>query len=219
MIASTAVRWVSAVFAADEGGDAREKARDILSQPRFADAPPTTTTSLPNREPPAFSAPWLEVVAWVLFVGILVAALVFIVMALLKAQPRVKRGRRNKKAQQAQQASTAAMAETELGSYEDERDIDVLLAAAARALADGNASLAIRLRFRAGLLQLDDAGRLEFLPTLTTRAVDRVVRSESFHSIGMTFDRTAYGDCIATAEEYELSDRAWAAVLAEPGRR
>lgn len=207
----------AAAFAADDASDAREKVKNILEQARFTKAPKasTTTASMPQFSKSAPSPAWLELVAWIIVIAVVAAALVFLVIAVVKWLRGPKKDRRSKNAREAKPASPDPAIETDLGSYEDERDIDVLLAAAQRALADGNPSLAIRLRFRAGLLQLDDLGRLEFLPTLTTRAVDQAIGSSSFHSIGVAFDQTAYGTHLATADEYHESDRAWSAVLTE----
>ncbi|MGB2757064.1 MAG: hypothetical protein WBD02_05305, partial [Acidimicrobiia bacterium] len=156
---------------------------------------------------------WLGALAWILIAGVAIAALVFLVIALSKMDFHKK-----KKKPDSAGAPELQIPRTELGAMEEERDIDVLLAAAAVALAEGNPTLAIRLRFRAGLLQLDDLGRLEFLPTLTTRAVDRAIASPTFREIGITFDRSAYGERPASVEDFEDSDQAWTSLLKEPVR-
>ena len=65
--------------------------------------------------------------------------------------------------------------------------------AAERAERDGDWELAVRLRFRAGLLRLDRRRVLVYRPSLTTGEVARATGSRSFAEIGDRFDAIVYG--------------------------
>jgi hypothetical protein len=73
---------------------------------------------------------------------------------------------------------------------------------------------ALRLRFRAGLLRLDDAGAITLRPSLTADQVARVVAVPAMHDLAMTFDEVVYGGRSATATDVDASRRAWTLVLA-----
>ncbi len=77
---------------------------------------------------------------------------------------------------------------------------------------------AVRLRFRAGLLRLDERQVLEYRPSLTTGEVAETLRLESFDRVGARFDAVAYGGEPAGPEDAEAARREWAEVLAAGGR-
>ena len=82
----------------------------------------------------------------------------------------------------------------------------------------GDHTTAVRLRFRAGLLRLDERGAIELRPGLTTGAIARELRSDAFTGIAATFDEVAYGGREATRDDAEAAKAGWKAVLSE-GRR
>jgi hypothetical protein len=85
---------------------------------------------------------------------------------------------------------------------------------AERAERDGDWELAVRLRFRAGLLRLDRRNVIVYRPSLTTGEVARAVDSPAFREVGDRFDAIAYGGRRAERDDAEHSRRAWAEVLA-----
>jgi hypothetical protein len=84
---------------------------------------------------------------------------------------------------------------------------------------DGDFDRAVRLRFRAGLLRLDQAGAIEARPSLTTGQLIRRVRSNTLAELAATFDEVAYGGRGAEADDVAAARRDWPRVLAEAGRR
>lgn len=110
-----------------------------------------------------------------------------------------------------ERARTAALPATE--------DPHQLERAADRAERDGDWELAVRLRFRAGLLRLDRRRVLVYRPSLTTGDVARATGSRSFAEIGDRFDAIVYGGRAAEQEDAEAAKRGWAAVLSEPVAR
>jgi len=82
-----------------------------------------------------------------------------------------------------------------------------------RAERDGEWERAVRLRFRAGLLRLDDRSVIVYRPSLTTGEVARSVASPAFREVGERFDAIAYGGRPAEREDAEQARRGWAEVL------
>jgi hypothetical protein len=86
---------------------------------------------------------------------------------------------------------------------------------AERAEADGDFEHAIRLRFRAGVLRLQLAGRVQRGDTTATRAIGRQLNSHLFDAIGDTFDAVAYGGNPATERDARSTRESWTRVLSE----
>jgi hypothetical protein len=78
---------------------------------------------------------------------------------------------------------------------------------AAEAERRGDHELALRLRFRAGLL------RLEVRPSLPSVEVSRRLRSEDFDRLAADFDSVVYGGRAADAGDVEAARRGWDRVL------
>ncbi|HET9727886.1 MAG TPA: hypothetical protein VFR41_00620, partial [Acidimicrobiia bacterium] len=70
-----------------------------------------------------------------------------------------------------------------------------------RAERAGDHGLAIRLRFRAGLLRLGDRGTIQYRPSIATGEVRAALGSETFDDLAHTFDAVAYGGVSATADD------------------
>ena len=83
----------------------------------------------------------------------------------------------------------------------------------------GDASEALRLRFRAGLMRLDAAGAIRLRPSLPTGRVTRTLGSASFASLAADFDSVTYGDRPAVPEDLARARSEWPRVLSEAGRR
>lgn len=86
---------------------------------------------------------------------------------------------------------------------------------AEEAEAAGDLDLAVRLRFRAGLVRLDRAGLLRLRPSLTTGAVARAVPSETMARLAADFDEIVYGGRRAEPGDVASSRAGWPRVLTE----
>ena len=168
-------------------GTARDDVRDILSDRKFRSEP----VPRPLRGPLEWlgdRVKWLaEAVAdalraipgptWVAL-AVLVAVLLGLLVARLAGRPGGRLLARSP-------SGGAPVAESD--------DPDALEAAAAEAEARGDYSTALRLRFRAGLLRLDERGAITFRPSLTTGEVRRLLGSATFDDLASTFEEVAYG--------------------------
>jgi hypothetical protein len=96
---------------------------------------------------------------------------------------------------------------------EDGIDPDELERRADEAEGRGDLDTALRLRFRAGLLRLDDAGVVRLRPGLTNSAVSRALRSPRFDELAGDFDQVAYGGRPATAAQVATARTAWPALV------
>ena len=99
---------------------------------------------------------------------------------------------------------------TDPGALEREAD------AAERA---GDLDWAFRLRFRAGLLRLDEAGAIAYRPALTTGALTRTVPSPRLVGLASAFEEITYGGRPAGIDDLRAARAEWPRVLEEVGRR
>jgi hypothetical protein len=79
----------------------------------------------------------------------------------------------------------------------------------------GDWERALRLRFRAGLLRLDEARVLPFRESITTGEVARRLRSRDFEGLARAFDEVVYGRRAARADDASAAREGWRRVLAE----
>jgi hypothetical protein len=80
--------------------------------------------------------------------------------------------------------------------------------------AAGDLATALRLRFRAGLLRLDERGAIEFRPSISTYEVRRALRSEDFDSLAATFDDVVYGGRPPAEDDLSSARERWPRVVA-----
>ena len=83
----------------------------------------------------------------------------------------------------------------------------------------GDLDVALRLRFRAGLLRLDRAGAIHFRPSITTGQVARRLRLRAFDDLAITFDAVAYGGRPASATDLQSARAEWPRVLEQAAHR
>ena len=79
----------------------------------------------------------------------------------------------------------------------------------------GELELALRLRFRAGLLRLDRARRIPFRESMTSGEVSRRLRSPDFDAVAAAFDEIVYGGRPAVPDDLAAARDRWGRVLAE----
>ena len=121
------------------------------------------------------------------------------------------------------QSRTAARAVHETNGVAAE-PLDVLTAAdldqaAIEAEHRGYLALAIRLRFRAGLLRLDhDAHAISGRPGLTTREVRSTLRIDEFDALANTFEDVTYGDKVPSDDDAHAARERWPTVIREASR-
>jgi hypothetical protein len=77
----------------------------------------------------------------------------------------------------------------------------------------GDHAEAIRLRFVAGLLRLDAAGRIEFYPGLSNALVSAELADDTFDRLADQFDRVVYGRRPATADDSAAAEADWRQLL------
>jgi hypothetical protein len=83
----------------------------------------------------------------------------------------------------------------------------------------GNLERALRLRFRAGLLRLDQAGVIAYRPALTTGELTRRVPSPRLRELASAFEEIAYGGRPVEADDLQSARAGWPRILQEVGER
>lgn len=96
---------------------------------------------------------------------------------------------------------------------DDRRSAAELEADAEVAERAGRGEEALRLRFRAGLLRLDDAGAIDLRPSVTSGEVRRRLREPTFDALASDFDEVAYGGRAADDARLERARRDWPAIV------
>ena len=184
-------------------GNARQLARRILAQRRFQ----PEKSPQPLRRPITWIGEKLNDIVGPLFrpflrMGWLVAVVAVIALvAVVAFATYVGRGR--------------------IQSHQDRRlleagpevDPATLDAAANRAVTAGDHELALRLRFKAGLIRLERAGRIAPSLGRTNGDVRRQLSSQSFESLADRFDEVIYGGDPATEADDERTRTGWRDVL------
>ena len=96
---------------------------------------------------------------------------------------------------------------------------DALERRAGEAEAAGDHALAVRLRFRAGLVRLGERDAIPYRPSLTTAEARRRLRSQPFDRLATDFEAIAYGGRPAGGADSDAARAGWRDVLAKAGRR
>jgi hypothetical protein len=106
----------------------------------------------------------------------------------------------------------------ERGARGDADDPRQLEREAAEAERDGDFELALRLRFRAGLVRLGRRRALPARASLTNGEIGRRLRSDSFRGLARDFDEVVYGHRPAAADDLDRARAGWPRVLEEATR-
>jgi hypothetical protein len=193
-------------------GQAREQARHILSERRFRG------TSLPrplhgvlawlgrHLDFIARGWDWLaarlggQFVLWTIL-GAVVVALALVVGALL--------------ARRRTELEALGDGRRARGRKEDPAELERLAEEAERR---GDLEAALRLRFRAGLLQLGRARAVPLRPSLRNREARRALRNARFDRLARDFDEVVYGRRAPRSEDVEAARTEWPQLLAEVRR-
>jgi hypothetical protein len=191
---------------------AREQAREILGGRRYkpADVPRPFEGALEwlgDRLRPIgdFFSRITESLAGKIVLAALLAgvvALVAVLVARRRAAAGATSGRSRRRASPDAHADPARL-EREADAAERRGDLDV----------------ALRLRFRAGLLRLDRTGAIRFRPSITTGQVARRLRLRDFDDLAITFDAVAYGGRHASATDLRSARSGWPRVLDQAGHK
>jgi hypothetical protein len=81
----------------------------------------------------------------------------------------------------------------------------------------GELARALRLRFGAGLLRLEEARAIELRPSLTTGEVVRRLRSSTLGELALSFEEVVYGGRAAEQGDVAAARAGWPRVLREVG--
>ena len=199
-------------------GSAREQARDVLGQRRFQETSiPSPLRSVRERIgdglrrlggplEDAFRqvAGWLpggSSLLWVLLAGAVLAA---------TAAFATRAGARRRLAAAGGAAADPAG---------ERRSAAQLIREAERAEGAGDLDAALRLRFRAGLLDLDSRELIELRPARTNRELLRDVSSPTLAGLVGGFESVAYGGRPAAPDDLRSAREGWPRVPQEAGTR
>ena len=191
---------------------AREAARDILRRRQFR----SSHTPRPLRKPLNWLGDRLTGIthwfgrvlshlpsALLFFVAVVAVALALV---FITAKVRASHGRPEPRARGRDRDGAAG---------EDPAELERAADAAERA---GDLDVAVRLRFRAGLLRLGQRGAIHYRPSVTTNEVRGVLGSATFDELARTFDAIAYGGRDAAAPDVDAARREWPRVVAGAGK-
>ncbi len=136
---------------------------------------------------------------WVAFAAIVVVASAFTATRLARRRTRAQTARRQEE--------------------EPRDDARSLLRAADAAERTGDLTQALRLRFRAGLLHLNESGLARPRPSMTSAELRRMLRSPSFDQLALDFDQIVYGGRAASPPDLATARAGWERVPAEVKQR
>lgn len=193
--------------------DARRIVQEILDDPRFTARQDETIFTRLGRALTGFVQ---RIIGWlnrvVLGVGddstsgrflfwTIVTIVIVIIAAIVASRLAKRRSAAAIASRQQQEADHTAISARDL-----ERQAEL-------ALAEGRNEDAVRLFYRAGLIQLGDRGIIEYRSSLTSGEVADTLRLAVFDHIAGTFDSIAYGHRKAEPEDAATSRHEWEDLL------
>jgi hypothetical protein len=205
------LRSLAAVGGGDPGvGDAGARARAVLAERRFQEAPVPRPFRGLLRQIARPLDPVLDALgpaaaavgrAWpLLALGLAALAAVFLARALRRP-------------------ARAGVARAPAGPGQRPQSPEELDRLAEAAERDGRLEAALRLRFRAGLRRLERSRAIPPRPSLLSSEVSRRLRSPAFDRLAATFDEVAYGARPARPDDLAAARAGWQQVEAEAGGR
>jgi hypothetical protein len=198
---------------------AREQARDVLAQRRFAPTGvPAPLRSVRERIGAALRSlgrPFVAAFNWVADwlpggAGVLWAALAAAALAAAAVVAARAGAGRARAADAGGVAGTARRERVSAARLRQEAD---------RAERRGDLDEALRLRFRAGLVELDSRELIELRPALTNRELLCAVPSPTLVALVDGFESVAYGGRPADADDLRRARDGWPRVADEAGAR
>lgn len=196
---------------------AREQARDVLAQRRFQETKvPSPLRRVRERIGEALHSagrPFADAFSWLAERVPGGKAVLWVLLAtLVLASAAVLAGRAGPRDEVAADAGGGA------------RDGERMSAARLREEADraergGDLEEALRLRFRAGLVELDDRDLIELRPALTNSELLGTVPSPTLAELVDGFEAVAYGGRVADADDLQSARDGWPRVPEEADRR
>ncbi len=185
--------------------DPHALARSIVSERRFHPAPVprplhSVLVSIGNAIESAFGTIGHVPYLWPVLVVLVAAGAVALSVRLIRGRERA--------------AESAAFA-TPDGRRVDPTALEREALAAERA---GELERALRLRFRAGLLRLDDAELIDLRPGLTSGAIAARLHSARFDGLARSFDEVVYGGRTPATADVEDARSEWPRLLREARR-
>ena len=214
--ATAAVRALAAAAPGDLGARAREQAREVLAQRRFQPAPvPAPLRGVRERIGEALRSlgrPFEDAFRWiadrlpggspVLFAVLCAGVLLMAAAIATRAAARRTGGATGRAAARAEYEQVSAA---------------TLCRQADDAERAGDLDGALRLRFRAGLVDLDSRELIELRPALTNHELLRAVPSPTLAELVDGFEAVAYGGRPAAAGDLRTARDGWPRVAAEAG--
>ena len=212
------LRALAADAQRDPAAPAREQAREILAQRRFQPSSvPTPLRGVRERIGDGvrqLGRPFQKAFEWVAgwlpgggsLLWVLLAALVLGGAGMLATRAGARR-------------RLAAGGASEGGDARERVTSAQLRREAERAERAGDLDAALRLRFRAGLLELDSRELIELRPALTNRELLREVPSETLAGLVDGFEAVAYGGKPAEPDDVRSARDGWPRVPEEAGKR
>lgn len=193
---------------------AREQARDVLQQRRFSPTSvPSPLRSLRERigrglrslgRPLREAYDWVAV--WLPGGPLVLGALLAVALVGLGAALARRAGRR---------LGVAPAGASPRGGEDEAMSAARLRRRAEEAERSGQLDEALRLRFRAGLVDLDGRELIELRPALTNRELLRAVRSPTLETLVDGFEAVAYGGRPAMLEDVASARDGWPLVADE----
>ncbi|HUO46258.1 MAG TPA: DUF4129 domain-containing protein [Acidimicrobiia bacterium] len=185
----------------------RSEAERILNQPQYR---PEPTASERLRE--WLSDLWLRFLEFLEWVADLVggpAVFGFLLLTLVVVASILVA--RNLGSRRAREIEARIHREYTLARGADPAEMETAAENAAR---DGDYGAAVRWRFRAGLLRLDERGRIRYQPGLTSSEVSQLLISPEFEILARRFDEIVYGHQAASSVDDEQARQGWDRLLA-----
>lgn len=202
----------------DAAARAREQARDVLAQRRFHPTNvPAPLRSVRERIGAALRslvAPFQDAFEWLARRVPGGKALLYVLLGLVMVTAAAAIGRRVA----ARDAGVGVGAGGATGGRE-RPSAARLRQDADRAEARGELDLALRLRFRAGLIELDSRELIELRPALTNHELLRAVPSPTLAGLVDGFEAVAYGGRPADDRDLRSARDGWPRVVDEAGTR
>lgn len=163
--------------------------------------------------PPKFQLPNLSglgIVILVLLVVLTVGALAYFLSKLFMN----RKGKKKKDEEEAEEIDV-----NEIEWHDEDKilkaidDSDLLDELADKAASEGRFDIALRYRFRSGLLRLDKINLIRFHPSTTNNAYQLVLENLVFNTLVKTFNDVTYGKIECDKQLYENAKQSWLVLI------